>query len=121
MTIIIMSNPTFSVSVEFIITALQSRYNDVKDLWGNKASQQLWEQVLDMVEACGIGDNVTSPSEFVDNYLVNGGFVSKKDDAHWWLGGDSEELSEDEISEKWLEYCENNACLYDAEYACLSF
>ena len=112
--------PTLSVLVEFVIDALQSRYDDVAGLWGCEASQQLWEQVLDMVEACGIGDNVTSPSEFVDNYLINGKFVSK-DDAHWWLGCDSEGLSEDDLHIKWLEYCENNACLYDAEYACLSF
>ena len=113
-------NTTFSVSIEFIIDALQSRYNTVAGLWGCEASQQLWEQVLDTVEACGLCDNITSPAEFVDNYLVNGEFVSKDDD-HWWLGCDSEGLSEDEISEKWLEYCENNACLYNAEYACLSF
>ena len=107
-----MNKPTFSVTIEFIITALQSRYDGVIGWWGNKASQQLWEQVLDMVEVCGIGDKVTSPSEFVDNYLVNGEFASKEEDANWWLD-DSEELSEDEISEKWLEYCENNACLYN--------
>ena len=114
-------NITFNVSREFVITSLQSRFHDVKDLFGNKASRQLWTQVLEVVEACGIGDNVTSSSDFVDNYLVNGEFVSKKDDAHWWLGCDSEELSEDETREKWLEYCENNACLYNDEYACLSF
>ena len=115
-----MNNPTFSVSIEFIITALQSRYDGVVGWWGNEASEQLWHQALDMIEACGLGDNITSPSEFVDNYLVNGEFISK-DDAHRWLGGNNEELSEDEISEKWLEYCENNACLYNDEYACLSF
>lgn len=115
------NKPTFSVSIEFVINTLQARYNDVEGALGSKASRQLWWQVLDMVEICGLGDNVTSSSDFVDNYLVNGEFVSKKDDAHWWLGCDSEELSEDETREKWLEYCENNAYLYDAEYACLSF
>lgn len=114
------SNATFSVSIEFVIDALQSRYDDVAGLWGCEASQQLWEQVLDTVEACGLDGNVTSPSYFVDNYLVNGEFVSK-DDAHWWLSCDSSSLSQDEISEKWLEYCENNACLYNDDYACLSF
>ena len=113
-------NITFNVSIEFVINALQSRYDDVKESFGNKASQQLWGQVLEVVEGCGIGGNVTSPPEFVDNYLVNGEFVSKTDDI-FWLVGDSEELSQDEISEKWLEYCENNACLYNDDYACLSF
>ena len=113
------NNITFSVSIEFIINALQARYNEVEEFWGSEASQQLWEQVLEGVNGCGLGDNVTSPSEFVDHYLL-GEFVSKED-ADFWLADDSEELSEDEISEKWLEYCENNACLYDDEYACLSF
>ena len=116
-----MSNTTFSVSIEFIIDALQSRYDDVAGLWGCEASHKLWYKVLEMVEACGLVDNITSPSEFVDNYLVNGEFVGKKDDANRWLGGNSEEFSQYEISEKWLEYCENNACLYNDEYACLSF
>ena len=116
-----MNNQTFEVSIDFIIDALQARYNNVKDLWGCDASHGLWEQALSMVEECGIGDNVTSPSIFVDNYLINGEFVSKEDDKQHWLGGGSEELSEDEIDEKWLDYVTNNACLYNDNYACLSF
>ena len=116
-----MNNQTFTVSVDFIIDALQARYDNVKELWGDDAAHQLWEQTLSMVEECGIGDNVTSPSIFVDNYLVNGEFVSKEDDKQVWLGCGSYELSKDEINEKWLEYCENNACLYNDNYACLSF
>ena len=42
-------NNTFNVSIELIIEALST------------------------VEECGISDNVTSPSIFVDNYLINGG------------------------------------------------
>ena len=114
-------NNTFNVSIDFIIGALQARYDNVKELWGGDAAHELWEQALSMVEDCGIGDNVTSPSYFVDNYLINGEFVSKEDDKNWWLDCDSDELSQDEIDEKWLEYCQNNACLYNDEYACLSF
>ncbi len=116
-----MSNQKFEVSIQFIIDALQSRYDNVKELWGGEAAQQLWEQALSMVEECGIGDNVTSPSIFVDNYLVNGEFISKEDDKQNWLGNGSEELSEDEIEEEWLEYCQNNACLHNDNYACLGF
>ncbi len=116
-----MNNQTFEVSIQFIIDALQSRYDNVQDLWGDEAAHQLWEQALSMVEECGIGDNVTSPSIFVDSYLINGEFVSKEDDKQYWLGNGSEELSEDEIGEEWLEYCQNNACLYNDNYACLSF
>lgn len=116
-----MNSQTFEVSIQFIIDALQSRYDNVKELWGGEASHELWEQALSMVEECGIGDNVTSPSYFVDNYLVNGEFVSKEDDKQYWLDCDYETLSEDEIDEKWLDYVTNNACLYNDDYACLSF
>ena len=116
-----MNNQTFEVSIQFIIDALQSRYDNVSNLWGGEAAHQLWEQALYMVEDCGIGDNVTSPSYFVYNYLINGEFVSKEDDKKHWLDCDSDELSQDEINEKWLDYVTNNACLYNDNYACLSF
>ena len=116
-----MNNKTFEVSIQFIIDALQSRYDNVKGTWGCEAAHGLWEQALLMVESCGIGDNVTSPSIFVDNYLINGEFVSKEDDKRYWLGCDSDDLSQDEIDEEWLDYITNNACLHNDNYACLSF
>ena len=126
-----MTNQKFEVSIEFIIDALQARYNNVKELWGGDAAHQLWEQALSMVSECGIGDNVTSPSIFVDNYLINGEFVSKEDDKQYWLDCEYDNLPdcekdfydcEDEyIANKWLEYVTNNACLYNDDYACLSF
>ena len=126
-----MNNQKFEVSTQFIIDALQSRYDNVKELWGDKAAHQLWEQALAMVEECGIGDNVTSPSYFVDNYLINGEFVSKEDDKNWWLDCEYDGLSDDDkefyeceaeyIEQKWDEYVTNNACLYNDNYACLSF
>ena len=126
-----MNNRTFEVSIDFIIDALQSRYDNVKELWGGDAAHELWEQALSMVEDCGIGDNVTSPSIFVDNYLINGEFVSKEADKNWWLDCDYELLSDDNkqyyeceaeyIEQKWQEYCSENAMLYNDEYACLSF
>ena len=116
-----MNNQTFNVSVDFIIGALQARYDEVSRYWGGDAAHDLWEQALDVVEECGIGDNVTSPSYFVDNYLINGEFVSKDEDMHWWLDCDSDELSEEEIDEKWNDYCKRNACLYNTNYACITF
>ena len=126
-----MNNQTFEVSIQFIIDALQARYNNVKDRWGGDAAQELWEQALQMVWECGIGDNVTSPSIFVDNYLLNGEFVSKEDDKQYWLDGEYDDLSEDDkkfyecdaeyIEQEWREYCENNACLYNDNYACIGY
>ena len=124
-------NNTFNVSIDFIIDALQARYNNVKDLWGGEASHQLWEQAINTVEECGIGDNVTSPSIFVDNYLINGEFVSKEDDLQLWLECEYDDLSDDDkeyyeceeeyTEQKWQEYCSENAMLYNDDYACLSF
>ena len=126
-----MNNQTFNVSIQFIIDALQSRYDNVKELWGCDAAHKLWEQALAMVEDCGIDDKVTSPSIFVDNYLINGEFVSKEDDKKQWLDCEYENLSDDDklhyecdaeyIEQKWDEYVTNNACLYNDNYACLSF
>ena len=126
-----MNNQTFEVSLEFIIDALQSRYDNVKELWGGEVAHQLWEQALDMVEECGIGNNVTSPSIFVDNYLINGEFVSKEDDKNCWLDCEYDNLSDDDkefyeceaeyIEQKWQEYTSNNAMLCNDNYACLGF
>ena len=126
-----MNNQTFEVSIKFIIESLQARYDNVKELHGCEASHQLWEQALSMVEDCGIGDNITSPSIFVDSYLINGEFVSKEDDKQYWLDCEYDDLSEDGkeyyeceaeyIEQKWGEYVTNNACLYNDNYACLSF
>ena len=116
-----MNNQNFEVSAQFIIDALQARYDNVKELWGSDAAHDLWQQALDVVAECGIGDNVTSPSIFVDNYLINGEFVSKDEDMKWWLGCDSDDLTEAEINVRWQEYCEKNACLYNKNYACITF
>ena len=126
-----MATQKIEVSLDFIIDALQARYDDVKYLFGGAAAHELWEQALQMVEECGISDNVTSPSIFVDNYLINGEFVSKEDDVKWWLDCEYENLSDydkefyeceaEYIEQKWQEYCSENAMLYNDEYACLSF
>ena len=126
-----MNNQTFEVSIQFIIDALQARYDNLKDFKGGEAARELWEQALDMVEECGIGDNVTSPSIFVENYLINGEFVSKEDDTQQWLDCEYDDLSDDDkehyeceaeyIEQKWQEHCSENAILYNDNYACLSF
>ena len=126
-----MNNRTFEVSIDFIIDALQARYDNVKDVWGGDAAHQLWEQALQMVEECGIGEDVTSPSIFVDNYLINGEFESKEDDKQYWLDCEYDDLSEEDkeyyeceagyLKQKWDEHVTTNAILYNDNYACLGF
>jgi len=121
-----MNNRTITVSVDFVADALEARYQDVKDLWSNEASQSLWEKALELVEECGLGENITSPSSFVDNYLINGEFVSKVEDVGDWIGKTNYscanyESCEITFNEAWFEYCQDNALIYNDEYACLRF
>ena len=121
-----MKSNMINVSVEFVIDALQARYDDVKELWGNDASEALWEQALQLVEECGLGENITSPSIYVDNYLINGDFTSKRDDLEYWISETSYsdtnyESCEDTFNNAWDEYCQDNALIYNEDFACLQF
>ena len=111
---------TIEVNANFVTEALQARYDDVKNLWGCEAAHDLFDQALDIVAECGLGEHVTSPNVFVDNYLINGEFVSKIADVEYWLDSDQPN-GEKDLDEAWQEYCENNAILFNDEYACLRF
>ena len=122
------------VNIDFVINALEMRYNDVKNQWGCEASHDLWEQALDLVRECGFG--CSSASEYVDNYLINGEFVSKHTDVEYWLnetsykdckeqldldGDEFDQWLDDSFDSFWQEYCQDNALIYNDEYACLQF
>ena len=109
-----------TVPSEFVIDALQARYDDVKDLLGCDPSASLWEQALQSVAERGLGENVTSPSIYVDNYLVNGEFVSKIADVEHWLDSNQPNGAND-LDEAWEEYCQDNALLHNGEHACIQF
>ncbi len=124
------------VPTDFVIDALRARYNDVENRWGNEASGALWSQVLQIVEECGLSENITSSSLYVDSYLINGDFVSR-DDEDCWLDKTTfkdyvkwHSLSKNEITalknspmfvEFWDEFCQDNALVYNEEHACLGF
>lgn len=121
-----MKTRMIEVNVEFVIAALESRHEAVKELWGNEASAALWEQALSLFEECGLG-KCSSPSEYVDNYLINGEFVNRfnisKNDCNYY--GIEFDLSEDDeiiINDgEWNQFCQDNALIYNDEYACLQF
>lgn len=93
-----------SVHRDFVEAALEARYNDVKDLWGNQASHALCPQALELLlDACELHN---TPSYYVNNYLVNGDFIYRE---------------ENQTDEEWQYYCENNVLVYDTKYACLNF
>ena len=130
-----MKTRMIEVNVEFVIAALESRYEDIKELWGCQASHDLWEQALSLVEDAGLG-SCSSPSVYVDNYLINGEFVNKEDNIEDWLhktshdgcfeqlnysGDDYDQWLDDNFDMFWYEYCQDNALVYNDEYACLQF
>ena len=125
-----------NVPVEFVIDALQARYDEVKELWASDASAALWDQALQLVAECGLGDNVTSPIIYVDNYLINGEFVSREENIEDWLhktshegfleqldyeGDEYDQWLDDNFDNFWDEYCQDNALIYNSEYAYLQF
>ena len=106
-----MNNFKHLVSADFLVSAV----NDFIDLrkqyqreWFNDARNGLIEELLDHVEQYGVGD-ATSPSWIVDNFLINGDFISRSD------------FPEYQDLQSWLDYVSHNAIIYNDDFACLSF
>lgn len=122
-------NNQITVPIDFVIAALESRYDEVKSQWGNDASEALWEQALTLVAECGLGSNISSPSYFVDNYLINGEFVSRenfyKSDCDSYGIELTEEQNEQgsyiELNDEQWEQVTQDALIYNDDYACLQF
>lgn len=91
-----------SVHRDFVEDALETRYEDVKDLWGNDASISLWPEKLEhLLET---GEFEYPVSYYVDNYLVNGDFITRE---------------ENQSDTEWENYCNKRAYIYNSKYACL--
>lgn len=118
-------NIQHTVSSDFIIEALENfwdmRENNQPD-WFSDARRSLKEQLFDMIEECGVGAEST-PSIIIDNFLINGDFISRYSDACFWLDVYKldDDLEESELEELWQEYCQENAIIYNSNYACLRF
>lgn len=122
-----------TVSSNFIVEAVETffdmRVQNCPD-WVGQASSSLKENLLDFVEECGVGEDNTL-SSVVDNFLINGDFVSREDDEEEWLGDANitdcdgspldDELIEETKAELWAEYCQEKAIIYNDDFACLSF
>ncbi|KOC58573.1 hypothetical protein WH47_09467 [Habropoda laboriosa] len=97
------------VTSDFIIEAIETffemRVENNPD-WLSEARFSLKDQLLEFIGECGVGEN--TPSMIVDNFLINGDFISRAD-------------TECPDNEAWEEYCNEHAIIYNYEYACLQF
>lgn len=104
-------NIKHEVSADFIIEALETFWEmreKNQPNWFSDASISLKEQLLDMIEECGISEEET-PSAIIDNFVINGDFVDRTETDHH------------NNLDSWLEYCQENAIIYNDDYACLCF
>lgn len=109
---LIKSEQSVSIPMSVYIDLLSNRFKEM----GNHAGEEalaLWPRFLDLIEETGPGDN-TSPSYVVDNYLINGEFVSK----NAW--SNEYPTRYQEYQGNWQQFCENEAIIYDDNYACLN-
>lgn len=113
---------TFNVNIDFITTAIDARFEDRKEQWGNTASIELWNDVLYVVSECGIGEKCSSPSEFVDNYLINGEFITREGLSENDANSYGIELDDDGTVSHgaWSDFC-GDCIVSNSDYACLRF
>lgn len=100
-----------TVSSDFIIEALENFWDmrgKHQPYWFSDASRSLKEQLFNMIEECGVGEEST-PSIIIDNFLINGDFLDRSGDVKF------------KADEEWQDYCNDNAIIYNEDYACLRF
>lgn len=96
------------------IELLDDRYNFVRDKfgWGDSATDSLWPDLMEYIEQVGVPADNADPKYIVDNYCVNGEFISREDF--------EENLDWYSSYEDWDEVREN-ALISNDEYACMRF
>ena len=120
-------NIKHEVSSDFIVEAIETffdmRVTNCPD-WVNDARLSLKDDLLDFVENCGVSADAT-PSSIVDNFLINGDFISRDDweeEQGFNIDAETDEEEAKQIkNEAWQEYCTNESTIYNDDYACLSF
>ena len=80
--------------------------------WAGDAERELFPLVLDLISEVGVDPEKSAPSYVVDNFCVNGEFISRKEfEEHpdWYSSYDD-----------WDEV-RDNALVSTDDYACMSF
>lgn len=100
------------IDIDTYCDLLRDRYNECGS-WHSDAADSLFENLLDIISECGVPRENASPMYIVDNYLVNGEFVSREqfeNDPEYYHGS----------YQSWEDVCDN-AFIYNDNYACLQF
>lgn len=94
---------------------LDERFECAQERWGNDKTKHCWEMIRNYIEdiAEDINPQYTAPSYIVDNFVVNSDLVSREEFEKNWN-------NEFENYESFAEYCENNAVLYNEDYAIIN-
>lgn len=107
---LVRSEATVSIPMSDYIELLEERFKTAPQDWHSEAADSLWPQYIELIEDAGPGQN-TSPSYVVDNYLINGEFVSKED----WSESYPEAYRRHQGN--WEQFCENEALIYNDLHA----
>ena len=116
-----------TVSYDFIVEAIETFFEmreKTTPNWISEASLSLKDDLLDLVEQCGVPPDAT-PSSIVDNFLLNGDFISLEDweeEQGFNIDAETDQEEAHKIkNEAWQEFCQENCVLFNDEYACRSF
>lgn len=101
------------IPVEDYLEMLEQRFEVCKARgWVGDAEESLFHLVLDLISKVGVDPKNSSPSIVVDNYCVNGEFISRADfeaNPDWYPRYDD-----------WSDV-QDNALVSNNEYACMQF
>ena len=106
---LVRAEATVSIPMSDYIELLEERFKTAPQDWHSEAADSLWPQYIELIEDAGPGQNA-APSYVVDNYLINGEFISKKD----WA--ESYPESYKEYQGNWEQFCQDMAIIYNELY-----
>lgn len=101
------------IPVDYYLDLLNDRFGVCeKRGWVGDAQRELWPQVLDLISEVGVAPEHSDPSYVVDNYCVNGEFISRED---------FEENPDWYPSYSDWDDVRDNALVSNDDYACMQF
>lgn len=87
----------------FVRAALYARFNEVKTIWSSSADSALFDKYVDHLIASG--ELTEDVNYYVDNFLINGQFVSREHDL---------------FEGSWEDFCLERGIIFDDDYCCIN-